>query len=88
MNSEIKSRPGGQISVFISGREPMLDVDFPTALRALDQAYTEEVAELINSAERCMLAMDAALTQLESIRRAMEGIIAGARARHLEGEKP
>ena len=88
MTSEIKSKAGGQISIYIAGREPLLDVDFPTAIMALDKAYTEDMAALISATERCMLAMDAALTQLESIRRAMEGVIAAARARHIEGAEP
>ena len=88
MTSEIQRKPGGQISVLIADREPLHNVDFPTAIKALDQAYTEEMAELINSSERCLLALDAAIAQLDGIRRTMESINARARARHLEGTAP
>ena len=88
MNSEIKSRADGQISVFIPGREPLIGVDFPTAIKELDKAYTEELGQLVATAERCISAMDSAITQLEAIRRVMDGVVAGARAKHLAEGSP
>lgn len=83
MQSEIQQGKNGKVNLFVSGQAPIMGIDFPEAIRRIDQAYTEDFAELAGQIENHILAMRASAAQLLRVIDTLEKVLHTIRTRHL-----
>ncbi len=83
MQSEIQNGRNGKVNLYISGKEPVMGIDYPEAIRILDQAYTEEYAEIVKQIDCYISALRSNVGQILRVIDTLETVSNTIKTRHL-----